>query len=41
MDQGTSVETMVLLAGFAVQVAMAAWHRVRLDIEIEAIAIID
>jgi hypothetical protein len=36
MGQGLSIETMVLLAGFAVQVATAAWHRVRLDIEIEA-----
>ncbi len=38
MDQGLSIETMVLLAGFAVQVASAAWHRFRLDIEIEAMA---
>ncbi len=36
MDQGASIETMVLLAGFAVQVATAAWYRFRLDIEIEA-----
>ena len=36
MDQGLSIETMVLLAGFAVLVATAAWHRTRLDIEIEA-----
>jgi hypothetical protein len=36
MDQGLTIETMVLLAGFAVLVASAAWHRVRLDIEIEA-----
>ncbi len=36
MDQGLTVETMVLLAGFAVLVATAAWHRTRLDIEIEA-----
>jgi len=36
MDQGLTVETMILLAGFAVLVATAAWHRVRLDIEIEA-----
>jgi hypothetical protein len=38
VDQGLSIETMVLLAGFAVQVAAAAWHRLRLDIEIEAMA---
>ncbi len=38
MDQGLSVETMALLVGFAVQVAAAAWHRVRLDLEIEALA---
>ena len=37
MDQGLTIETMILLAGFAVQVATAAWHRVRLDIEIEAL----
>ncbi len=37
MDQGLSIETMVLLAGFAVLVASAAWHRVRLDIEIETL----
>ena len=37
MDRGLSIETMVLLAGFAVQIALAAWHRVRLDIEVEAI----
>ncbi len=37
MDQGLSIETMILLVGFAVQVATAAWHRVRLDIEIEAL----
>ena len=37
MDQGLSIETMILLAGFAVLVATAAWHRVRLDIEIEAL----
>ena len=36
MDQGLSIETMVLLAGFAVLVASAAWHRTRLDAEIEA-----
>ncbi len=36
MDQGLTIETMVLLAGFAVLVASAAWHRTRLDIEIEA-----
>ncbi len=37
MDQGLSIETMVLLAGFAVLVASAAWHRTRLDAEIEAL----
>ncbi len=36
MEQGISIETMVLLAGFAALVASAVWHRVRLDIEIEA-----
>ncbi len=36
MVQGLTIETMVLLAGFAVLVATAAWHRTRLDIEIEA-----
>jgi hypothetical protein len=34
MDQGISIEAMILLAGFAVIVASAAWHRVRLDSEI-------
>ena len=38
MDQELSIETMFLLAGFAVQIVSAAWHRVRLDIEIEAIS---
>ena len=38
MDQGVTIETMVLLAGFAVQVATAAWYRFRLDLEIEAMA---
>jgi hypothetical protein len=37
MDQGLSIETMILLAGFAVLVALAAWHRTRLDAEIEAL----
>ena len=37
MDQGISIETMVLLIGFAVLVASAAWHRTRLDAEIEAL----
>ena len=36
MDQGLSIENLVLLVGFATLVASAAWHRVRLDIEIEA-----
>ena len=34
MDQGISIETMILLAGFAAIVASAAWHRTRLDSEI-------
>ena len=34
MDQGISLETMVLLAGFAAIMASAAWHRTRLDSEI-------
>lgn len=34
MDQGISIRTMILLAGFAVLVVSAAWHRVRLDSEI-------
>ena len=37
MDQGLSIETMILLAGFAVLVVLAAWHRTRLDVEIEAL----
>ena len=37
MDQGLSIETMALLAGFAVLVASAAWHRTRLDAEIAAL----
>ncbi len=37
MDQGLTIETMVLLAGFAVLVATAAWHRTRLDAEIETL----
>ncbi len=37
MDQGLSVETMILLTGFAVLVVLAAWHRTRLDAEIEAL----
>ena len=37
MDQGLTLETMVLLAGFAVLVASAAWHRTRLDAEIETL----
>ena len=36
MDQGLFTENMILLAGFAILVVSAAWHRVRLDIEIEA-----
>ena len=34
MDQGISIETMILLAGFAAIIASAAWHRVHLDSEI-------
>ena len=34
MDQGISIEAMILLAGFAAIVASAAWHRVHLDSEI-------
>ena len=34
MDQGISIETMILLAGFAVIIASAAWHRIHLDSEI-------
>lgn len=34
MDQGISIETMVLLAGFAAIIVSAAWHRTRLDTEI-------
>jgi hypothetical protein len=34
MDQGISIETMILLAGFAAIVASAAWHRFHLDAEI-------
>ena len=37
MGQGISIETMILLAGFAAMVAPAAWHRTRLDAEIEAL----
>ncbi len=37
MDRGLSIETMILLAGFAVLVVLAAWHRTRLDAEIEAL----
>ena len=34
MDQGISIEAMVLLAGFAAIMASAVWHRARLDSEI-------
>ena len=37
MAQGVSAQTMILLAGFAVLVAVVAWHRTRLDGEIEAL----
>ena len=36
MEQGISLETMILLAGFAVLVSVVAWHRSQLDGEIEA-----
>lgn len=35
MDQGLSIETIALLVGFTILVASAAWHRTRLDAEIE------
>ena len=38
MDQGLSTGNLILLVGFAIMVASAAWHRFRLDIEIEALA---
>jgi len=34
MDLGVSVETMILLAGFAALMASAVWHRVQFDSEI-------
>ena len=34
MEQGISIETMILLAGFTALVGSAAWHRVHLDSEI-------
>jgi hypothetical protein len=37
MDEGISVETMILLAGFAAIVGSAAWHRIHLDSEILAL----
>ena len=38
MDQGLSLDTLILFGGFAVLVASAIWHRIRLDAEIEALS---
>jgi hypothetical protein len=36
MDQGLPIETVILVAGFAVLVALAVWNRLQLDAEMEA-----
>jgi len=36
MDQGLPIETVLLVAGFAVLVVSAVWHRIQLNAEIEA-----